>query len=498
MSNASSRSLSQNIGLILGPVLALLILIFFNPEPENPSIGRMAAVVVVMAIWWITEALPLAATSLLPMVLFPLLSIARGTDIAKSYMNSLIFLYMGGFLIALAMERWNLHRRIALTIIYLIGKKPDRIILGFMLAAGFLSMWISNTATTVMMLPIGLAIITKMEEAFGAEKTHRLSLNLLIGIAYGCSIGGVATLVGTPTNLAFVKIYNEMFPEMPPINFGQWFLTALPISIVVLFLTWVLLTKVVSRMDKSLVPDREVLGKELRSLGPLGYEEKVVLVIWITTALLWVFRSDLMIGDFRLPGWKSLWSGFKMVDDSTVAMLMAMICFIFPAGKSSDGKALLEVDAFKRLPWGAILLFGGGFALAAGFGTSGLTQYLADQFSKMGSMPMALTVVLGCIGVTLLTELVSNVATVQMLVPVLAAWAISQNFNPLLIMIPATIVASMAFMMPVATPPNAIIFGSQRLRIVEMVKVGFFIKLAAVFLTILMAMWLVPLFFNVQ
>ena len=495
---APKRTLYQNIGLIAGPLIALSILVFFNPDPDNPLIGRMAAVVALMAVWWITEAVPLAATSLLPMVLFPLFEIQRGTTTAQSYMNSLIFLYIGGFLIALGMERWNLHRRIALKIINAIGRKPDRIILGFMVAAAFLSMWISNTATAVMMLPIGLAIIAKMEEEFGEDTSHTASISLMIGIAYGCSIGGVATLVGTPTNLSFAKIFNEMFPEAPPITFGQWFLLGLPISIVVLIATWLVMCKLVYRIDPELSLDREVVRTELKSLGPVRYEEKVVLAVGSITALLWIFRSDLVIGDFVLPGWSSVWQGFHMVDDSTIAMTAALVLFVWPAGRESDGKAILEAKAIQNLPWNAILLFGGGFAMAAGFGASGLTEYLGSQFARLGDIPLWLTLVIACVGVAALTELVSNVATVQMLVPVLAAWAVARGFNPLLLMVPATMASSMAFMMPVATPPNAVIFGSERLHIFEMAWVGLWVKLVAVIIVIIMSAVLLPLFFGVD
>ncbi|MCG8528914.1 MAG: SLC13 family permease [Opitutales bacterium] len=493
-----SRTNTQNVGLILGFVLCLLALLFFHPDPSRPEVGKMTAIVLLMATWWVTEAVPLAATSLVPMVLFPLVGIASGKQIAGSYMNSIIFLYIGGFLIALAMERWNLHRRIALTIIHAIGKKTDLMILGFMVAAAFLSMWISNTATAVMMLPIGLAIISQMETEFGKERAHKLSLALLLGIAFSCSIGGVATPVGTPTNLAFLKIFEDTFPSAPAISFGQWFLMGLPLSIVVLICTWFLLTKLLCRVDQSMVIDREIIRNEIRKLGKLKYEEIVVLAVWVLTACLWIFRGDLTIGIFTIPGWKNLWSGFAMVDDSTVAVLMALLIFVIPSGKNSPGKAIIEVDVFRNLPWSAILLFGGGFALANGFTSSGLTEYLALQFGKMGDMPIILVVILACVGVTLVTELVSNIATVQMFVPVLASWAVAQEVNPLLLMVPATIVSSMAFLMPVATPPNAVIFGSERIRIIEMVRLGLWIKVAAVIITILVVLLLMPVFFNIQ
>ncbi len=494
----STRSRSQNIGLILGPVLALLVLIFFNPDPSRPEIGRMAVVVVLMATWWVTEALPLGATSLLPMVMFPLLGIAPGREIAGSYMNSIIFLFIGGFLIALAIERWNLHRRIALNIIYFVGKKTDFLILGFMIAGAFLSMWISNMATAVMMLPIGLAIIKQMEEEFGKERVHDMTIALLLAIAFSCSIGGVATPVGTPTNLAFLRIMEETFPNAPVISFGQWFMMGLPLTLVLVGVSWFILTKVVCRLDQSLVLDRALIRQEIKDLGKPSYEEKLILVVWVATAALWIFRGDLTLFGFTLPGWKNLWSGFSLVDDSTIAVFMALLLFIIPSQKNSKGKAILEVGSFRDLPWQAILLFGGGFALANGFSASGLIEYLAMQFGKIGVMPLLLTIILACIVVTLVTELVSNIATVQMFVPVLAAWAVAQEINPLLLMLPAAIVSSMAFMMPVATPPNAVIFGSERLHVFDMVKCGFPVKIAAVIITITIMILLMPLFLEID
>ncbi|MFN7138893.1 MAG: SLC13 family permease, partial [Limisphaerales bacterium] len=243
MSVFKSRTSWQMIGLVLGPVLALTIGLLFRPEAGRPEIGFMAAVVVLMAIWWITEAVPLAATALLPFLLFPSFGILDSGKVASSYINSTIFLFLGGFLIALAMERWNLHRRIALGIISAVGSKPSSMVLGFMLASGFLSMWISNTATAVMMLPIGLAILNKVEEVFGSEKTHTLGLCLMLAIAYGCSIGGVATLVGTPPNMVLAQVYNSTFPDKEPVTFGRWILFGLPFAVVMLFGTWLLLTK---------------------------------------------------------------------------------------------------------------------------------------------------------------------------------------------------------------------------------------------------------------
>ncbi len=474
----------KQVGLLIGVAVLGFMLLFYNPVPEQPAVGKMAAIAAFMAILWITEAIPLAATALIPLIAFPLTGIIDASAATKSYVNSITFLFIGGFLIALSMERWNLHRRIALNIINAVGKKADMLVLGFMIASAFLSMWISNTATAVMMLPIGLAIISKMEEEFGEEKAHSISLVLMLGIAYGCSIGGVSTLVGTPTNLAFVRIFQESFPEAPPIAFGQWIIIGIPYSLVLLFVTWLLLTKVLCKFDKSLSLDKSHIREELKSLGPVAREEKMVLSVFMATVFLWTFRKKLELGFVSLPGWSDLWSGFGGVDDGTIAIAMSLLLFFLPGRKGDSPTRILESDVFGKLPWGIILLFGGGFALAAGFGESGLSEYIGEGFRSFGEIPSLLLIVVICLGVTFLTELTSNVATLSMLLPILATWAVSLQMHPLLFMIPATISASMAFMMPVATPPNAVVFGSQRIRISEMARAGLLLNFVAIAFTI--------------
>ena len=286
-----TRSTAQIIGLILGAVLFFIIILFFDFDPEKPIVTRMAAVAILMAVWWITDAIPLFATALLPIVLYPLLGILGGKATAPIYINSTIFLFMGGFMIALTMEKWQLHRRIALFIIRLVGGGPSRIVLGFMAAAAFLSMWISNTATAIMMVPIGLAIISQMEEKFDEKKTHKFTVALMLGIAYACSLGGVATLVGTPPNLSFARIFQITFPKATPIAFGTWFMMGLPVSIVMIVIVWLVLTKIYFRVPADVTVDRSIVDKEYKELGPMSFEEKSVLVIFFSTAFLWVFRK---------------------------------------------------------------------------------------------------------------------------------------------------------------------------------------------------------------
>ncbi len=477
---AASRSRAQKIGLLLGPLLFFLLL-FLDLEPGKPVVTRMAAVAVLMAVWWVTDAIPLAVTALLPVVLYPLLGILQGKLTAPIYINSTVFLFLGGFMIALAMERWGLHKRIALLIIRFIGGGPSRIILGFMLAAAFLSMWISNTATAIMMMPIGLAIVLRMEDEVGEEKARAFSTSLMLAIAYACSLGGIATLVGTPPNLSFVRIFEITFPDAPPIPFGQWLLMGIPITAVMMLVVWLLLTKIFFPSPKELGVDGTIVEREIKKLGPASFEEKAVLVIFVLTALLWVFRKKLELGSFSIPGW-SAWVPYpRLLDDGTVAMSMGILLFLIPTrSPMAKSSALLDGKAIGQLPWNIVLLFGGGFALAKGFQVTGLSDFVGQKFAGLSGVPPLAMIVVICLTLTFLTELTSNTATTEMILPILASVAVAMKMNPLMLMIPATLSASHAFMMPVATPPNAIIFGSGRIRIAEMAKVGLAINIAGI------------------
>ena len=477
----SGKSISQKTGLILGPVLFFVVLLFFNFDPEKPIITHMAAVAILMAVWWITEAIPLFATALLPMLLYPLLGIMESNATAPVYFNSTIFLFLGGFMIALTMEKWKLHRRIALFIIRLIGGGPDRIVLGFMIASAFLSMWISNTATAIMMVPIGLAIVLKMEENFNVAATRKFTTSLMLGIAYGCSMGGIATLVGTPPNLSFARIFQITFPQAEPIAFGTWFIMGLPISVIMIIVVWLVLTKIFFRTPPNMTIDRTIVNKEYNELGPMSFEEKSVLTIFSLTAILWVFRKKLIIGFVSIPGWSQLLPNPDLIDDATVAIFMAVLMFLIPTRtKGTKYSTLMGPDVITKLPWNIVLLFGGGFALAKGFQVTGLSEFIGNNFSGLAGMPPIIMIIIICFGITFLTELTSNTATTEMVLPILASVAIAMETNPLLLMIPATLSASCAFMMPVATPPNAIVFGSGRIRISEMARVGIFINIIGI------------------
>ncbi len=451
-----------------------------------------------MAIWWITEIVPLAVTSLLPVALFPLLGIMDGKDVSATYFNHVIFLFIGGFIIALAMQRWDLHRRIALKILLMTGVSPGRILLGFMVATAFLSMWISNTATTMMMIPILLSIISKLEELVGKKNVSKYTTGLLLGVAYSASIGGIATLVGTPPNLSFSRIFHIYFAEAPEISFARWFLFALPVSLTVFAISWSYLYLIFkpAKYQWTYI-GKQTFRSQLHKMGPMGFEEKVILVHFVLVALLWLFRSNIDIGTFTLPGWSGLFPDHSYINDGTVAIVISIMLFVFPAGKGNAGR-IMDWKSAEKLPWNIVLLFGGGFALASGFKESGLSGWFGEQLVWVADYNPILVIFTIAILMTFLTELTSNTATTEMILPILAGIAISTETNPLLFMIPATLSGSMAFMLPVATPPNAIIFGTNRLQVMQMARNGIFLNIIGAVVITLLTYWLGSLVFDIE
>jgi sodium-dependent dicarboxylate transporter 2/3/5 len=432
-----------------------------------------------MAIWWVTEAIPIPATALLPVALFPLLGVMKGKAVATAYFNDVIFLFIGGFIMALAMQRWKLHRRIALWIVRLIGSGPKRIVLSFMIATAFLSMWISNTATTMMMVPIALSVILRFRESDSGASLNRFAVALLLGIAYSASVGGMATLIGTPPNLALARIFAISFPAAPDITFAEWMTFAFPLSAVFLVIAWgLLLMLFVPKGFKFTATG--LFKEEYRKLGPITYEEKLVLLFSTILGVLWLLRLDINLGSFVIPGWSNLAPVPDFIDDGTVAIAVAMLLFIIPA-KNQSG-CLMNWETATKLHWGIVILFGGGFALAAGFKESGLSAWVADGMAGLASVAPVFQVAGTCTIMTFLTELTSNTATTQIVLPLLASLAVAIKLNPLLLMIPATLSASCAFMMPVATPPNAIVFGSGEIRMADMIKAGLILNLIGVVL----------------
>jgi sodium-dependent dicarboxylate transporter 2/3/5 len=497
MQNNREKSKVRLAALVIAPLISLSLILFGDLAPDNPKITYTLAIAILMAIWWVTEAIPLAATALLPVVLFPLFGVVDGKTISAMYFNHLIFLFLGGFLMALAMERWNLHKRIAIKILIFFGISPGRILMGFMFATAFLSMWMSNTATTMMMIPIALSIIYKLEEILGKAKLGSYSIGLLLGIAYSASIGGIATLVGTPPNLSFARIVNIIFPAMPEVSFADWFIFAIWITVLVFLAAWLLLFLMYKPAQPWDGLSREDFRQEYQLLGKAKQEEKIVFVLFILMALLWVFRSGFHIGPVNIPGWSQLFNNPGYINDGTVAIAIAVILFIIPS-RSRKGERIMNWETANRLPWHIVLLFGGGFALAKGFVESGLSIWFGEQLSGLaGTHPMVLTSVIVAM-MSLLTELTSNTATTEMILPILAGLAVSIQVNPLLLMIPATLAASLAFMLPVATPPNAIIFGTGHLRIKDMVKTGFALNLVGIAVTVLVTWFWGTIVFNID
>jgi solute carrier family 13 (sodium-dependent dicarboxylate transporter), member 2/3/5 len=487
----TNRIIKDYFGFYLGLIVFFFVL-FVIPENAMPPVAqRMAAIALLMAVWWITEAIPIPATALLPIVLFPILEIMKTSDVTVNYGHHLVFLFLGGFIIALTIEKWNLHKRLALQIINIIGTNPKFIILGFMIATAFLSMWISNTATTMMMIPIALAVISQITLEKDVKKFEKgknnFALALMLGIAYAASIGGIATLIGTPPNLVFIGILKSNFPGAPEISFLQWMIFALPFSILFLPIAWFYLVNIASPVKATGSNVRkEVLQKELKELGPMSQPEKYTLIVFMCTALLWLFRTDFDLGAVKIPGWTSLIGLKGYVHDSTIAIAMAILTFIIPA-KTADGekrKPLQDWSCTAKIPWGILILFGGGFALASGFQASGLTIWLGEQLSAFGFLPLIVIILLVCVITTFTTEFASNTAMATTLLPIVAGLAIALGVNPMLLMIPTTISSSTAFMLPVATPPNAIVFGSGYIQIKDMVRIGIFMNIIGLILIV--------------
>ncbi|MEO9662960.1 MAG: DASS family sodium-coupled anion symporter [Maribacter dokdonensis] len=472
-------SKTKLLGLVLGPVSFILILFFFRPEGLSVQANAVLASTIWIAIWWITEAIPIAVTALLPLVLFPL---SGGLDLSSTsgaFGHKYVFLYMGGFIIAIAIEKWNLHRRIALNIINLIGSDIRKIILGFMMATAFLSMWISNTATAVMMLPIGLAIIKQLQDNPDTveDENQTFGKALMLAIAYSASIGGVATLIGTPPNLVLAGVILDTYGY--EITFMQWFAFGLPISIILIFICWKYLTKYAfSFKQKSFPGGKQEIQRLLSSLGRITYEEKVVALVFALTAFCWITRSVLL--QKLLPA----------LDDTIIAIFFAIVLFLIPSKKK--GEQLINWEEAVKMPWGIILLFGGGMALAKGFETSGLAEWIGSQMTTLSGLPILILILVLIASVNFLTEITSNLATTAMLLPVLAPMALTIDVHPFVLMVGAAVAASCAFMLPVATPPNAVVFGSGYLRIPDMVGKGLFMNIISIFILTFFVYFILP------
>lgn len=479
------------IKLIAGPLAAFLIINFTDLQPGNPLVTKMAAVTVWMAIWWLTEVVHLAVTAFVPIIFLPLLGIAEPKDVAFQYMDQIIFLFIGGFLISFAIERWGLHERIALRILMMVGTKADRILLGVMLTSYIISMWISNTATVMMLISAVLAIIVMTDGVAHADEKHKAGFSkaLLIGLAYSATIGGMATLVGTPPNMVFLRAYNEAYPDANDMTFAAWFSIGFPVSILMLAACFFVLRKMFLKPGQTTGLQRDYFREGYQRMGAMSYEQKVVLTVFVSTAFLWFTRADIDFGAYTLPGWSRLLPEPKFIQDSTVGMLMALLLFLIPS-KNEKGNALLQWKDATKLPFDIILLFGSGFALAKGFEVSGLSDWMAGQLQFLrGASPLVMVLSIALI-VCIISEFASNVASIQLVIPILIAFQKEFDLSPLLLMIPATLAASLGFMLPVATAPNTIVFGSKKLSVRDMSKAGLIMDLTGILMISLIVLLL--------
>ncbi|WP_377888645.1 SLC13 family permease [Alkalihalobacillus sp. R86527] len=478
----------KTIGLLLGPALFSCILLFFHPSGLTGEALAILASTAWIATWWITEAIPIPATSLLPLILFPLTGGLEGGMTASAYGDNTIFLFMGGFLIALSMQKWNLHKRVALIIISAIGTSTEKIVLGFMAATGFLSMWISNTATSMMMVPIGMAVIYQVSDQLnlGDEqiKTFPFGKAVMLGIAYSASIGGLATLIGTPPNTFFAAIVNELYGI--EISFARWMLFGVPIVLVLLVGCWYYLVKLAFPMQlKELPGGKQVITKQRKELGTMSSEEKIVMAVFTLTAFAWISRS-FILSDLN-----------PNINDTVIAMSAAILLFILPS-PTKKGSYLLDWETAKGLPWGILLLFGAGLAIAAGFQESGLAKWIGEQLTVLEGVHLFVILLAVTALVIFLTEITSNTATATMMFPIMASLSAAISVHPYALMIGAGVAASCAFMLPVATPPNAVVFGSGYLKIPDMAKAGFWLNITSIIIISIAVYFYMPLVWGIN
>ncbi len=489
---AVSKQQLKLISLLAGIILAFL-LYFLNPFNVDENADKVLAIAGLMITWWVTEALPMPVVALLPLVLFPVFNISEIKSVAISYGDPIIFLFMGGFMLGLAIEKWNLHRRIALSIVKLTGTSGNRIILGFILATGFISMWISNTATTMMMFPIALSVIHVMKDSKDGNGNYRhFNLAMMLSIAYASNFGGIATIIGTPPNVAFVGYFEKTYNIN--IDFFEWMLLCMPIALLLMFALYLLLTRVLfPNKIKSNGLAKQFINEEFIRMGPLSVSEKRVLVIFISTALLWIFK-DLL----------NKIQGLIKLDDTMIALIGAVALFMCPSGSRRHPDdlneteehdfhgSLLEWGDTKKMAWGILLLFGGGLALAGALEKAGLIQQLGGWLSHFAGGGFILVLMVTILSI-FISEMMSNIAQVIVFSPVVCSLADAMGMNPLLLGIPMTLAASCASMMPMGTPPNAIVFASGHIKIKQMMKAGLLINIVAIVLIALFCWFLLPM-----
>jgi solute carrier family 13 (sodium-dependent dicarboxylate transporter), member 2/3/5 len=483
--DASDYTLRNRIGLFLGPVVFLIMVLLPAPEGLSNAAWMVAAVGLFMAIWWVSEAIPIPATALLPIALFPVLDVGTIREATTPFANPLIYLFMGGFIIALAMERSNLHKRIALNIVKLVGVKPGSIVIGFMISAAFLSMWVSNTATAMMMLPIALSIIRLVEhpdDISAGDLQTNFGLVMVLCIAYACNIGGIGTLIGTPPNALMAGYMLETYGV--DIGFSQWMLIGVPLVVISLPMVYILLAKITYPIKIKEIPGgKEIINDQLKKGGSITRAELMVAIVFISTALLWIFRPLL---ESFIPN----------ISDTGIAIFGAIVMFLLPVN-FRKGQFVLKWEDAKRLPWEVLILFGGGLSLAAAITDTGLAEWIGGSLSALSGWPVLILIVTSLLVIIFLTEITSNTATAAAFLPILASVAIVMGQDPLVLVIPAAIGASCAFMLPVATPPNAIVYGSGLVSIPQMAKAGFMLNLLMVVLITTMLYLMIGYVFSV-
>jgi sodium-dependent dicarboxylate transporter 2/3/5 len=493
---------SREIGLVVGVAAFALLVAWPPPAGLGVPAQRAGAVAALMAVWWVTEAIPIYATALLPLVLYPLLGVLDAKQAAAPYAEPTIFLFLGGFFLAMAMVRWGLHRRFALHVIRLHGTSRRHLVFGFMAATAAISMWVSNTATTVMVYPVALAVLARLEpeaDAGGGPGRGGFGAALMLGVAYAASIGGVGTLVGTPPNAIFAGQARLLFPHLPPVDFLRYMLVGVPYVLVFLPLAWLTLVTLFLRHEGRGAREANGAGAadfaaELRGLGPLSRAEATVLAVFALAAFGWIFRADLKLGGFTLPGWADALGLGDRVQDATVAVAAALLLFLIPVDRERRHFAL-DWDWAVRIPWGVLLLFGGGFALAESFHKTGLAAWLAGHMTGLAGLPLLPLLFCLTLGVTVLSEFASNTAVAALLMPILAATATGIGVHPYILMLCASIAASSGFALPVATAANAIVFGSGRITARQMLKAGLVLDLiAAILIPLILYFVAIPVF----
>jgi sodium-dependent dicarboxylate transporter 2/3/5 len=473
------------VRLLSGPVTGLLIFLIMRHAGVGAAPSAVAMTAVWMATWWITEAVPIGVTSLLPFILFPLLGVMDASVVAMQYMEQTIFLFIGGFFLAFALEKWNLHTRIAYRILLLTGTSPSQLLAGVMLTAFLISMWISNTATVLMLIAAVTAMIT-MHQSGDDRARKKIACGLMLALSYSATIGGISTLVGTPPNMVFAGFVEKTYQGAFSITFNRWFAFAFPFSALFIIASYFILRHLFISGHRHTPFSLDFIRQELKKRGPLSTEEKWLLTVFSLMVLLWFSRSSITLGTFSFPGWSS-WLPFgHYIRDSTVAITLSALLFFIPS-RTRKGERILEWKDVNRLPFRIILLFGSGFALAEGFERSGLAALLANRLEGINHMPgwLLLLILIGMI--TLLSEFASNVASVQLVLPVLAPLAVSLHADPLTLMAPATIAASLGYMMPVATAANTIVYGSGYVPVGDMMRAGLLLNLTGMALLLLVS-----------